>query len=768
MNENKKNSNPKLIYSKIILDLIENYKHIGEYYYNKNEIDDLEKENMNIIKDNINIYSELGLNFDTKVLKSKNIDEIYAEIIKTLIKKEKLENYEYTYNIIKQMDLESIDITEKIYGEIYNLLDENKNYVKEYLVIKEEDLFNYKKINFYYILLKYILKNSIFIYQINFLFKTRINIIKLIKLNSNIFSSFNIKIIDNNIKERLNYILEKIIDSKYYIQKYINMNNIDLNINKKNELDDKINELEVKNKSENDIIMAVEASSYNESNESNNSNSDSQINESNNKEDVIIKAIVSDIKEENINSLNKNSSSIISQKDPFKNSDLKESKSSKEIRGILIESETSNLNNINNIINVNNANKKIINNNSNSIIKFPFHILKLERIIGNHRIKVNKKGKIKNDINSKDIYTAEFIKQISQGLVSGGTNNVLNIYDKTYLKKIEILNLENISFNVSEIMIESILLLIVCSQNIFYLYKINMENKNYSLIKKIENFENSNFLYWFEQKTNNYFVFNENKSYFFSFLFSKLNYSYKKIIDIKSIKSGIKINKAFASFKTKNNLKFYNCNSFQVIKKEIKGFSFNYSPNGLTIINIERKELKTKILLCACKRYNKKQKNGILIVNLESDEIKIEIRTHYFYDTQEFEVYCFCPILILEEKEILKNECKMKETRYFLVGGFEKNKNQGLIKLYKLKFDENYFDYKIEYIQDIVIEKDKNKNFNNFKRPISSIIQSNIDGNILITCWDGNVYLLSLPDIEYYLKYDEKVENNVSFKKFFE
>ena len=38
---------------------------------------------------------------------------------------------------------------------------------------------------------------------------------------------------------------------------------------------------------------------------------------------------------------------------------------------------------------------------------------------------------------------------------------------------------------------------------------------------------------------------------------------------------------------------------------------------------------------------------------------------------------------------------------------------------------------------------------------------------VLITCWDGNVYLFKYPNIEYYLKNDEKIENNVSLEEFF-
>ena len=99
----------------------------------------------------------------------------------------------------------------------------NNNCIGNYLISKESDIFDVKKINFYYILIYFILKNSIFIYEINFLLKTRKFLVKLINDKSDIFSSSNIKNIDRNSKERLDYILEHLLDSNYYIQKYINL-----------------------------------------------------------------------------------------------------------------------------------------------------------------------------------------------------------------------------------------------------------------------------------------------------------------------------------------------------------------------------------------------------------------------------------------------------------------------------------------------------------------------------------------------------------------
>ena len=163
INDNIKNDNnkyKKLILSKIILELIENYKGLDEYDENRNKIENIVFENNKIIKDNIDSFNkEFNLEWKEKDIKSKKIDEIYLEIIKSLIENNKFDNYEYIYNIIKQLDLESIDITKFIYDGIHDIINKNQN---KYLISSKEDLFNNEKINYYYIILKYILKTPFF------------------------------------------------------------------------------------------------------------------------------------------------------------------------------------------------------------------------------------------------------------------------------------------------------------------------------------------------------------------------------------------------------------------------------------------------------------------------------------------------------------------------------------------------------------------------------------------------------------------------------
>ena len=173
----------------------------------------------------------------------------------------------------------------------------------------------------------------------------------------------------------------------------------------------------------------------------------------------------------------------------------------------------------------------------------------------------------------------------------------------------------------------------------------------------------------------------------------------------------------------------------------------------------EESQSKNKYLLCACKKYESNKMNGILIVS-EQIESNIEIKNP-FYNTGNFEVFCFCPLSYKERqsyKKIFDND-KLIPSDYFLVGGYDQMKGRGLIKLFKLNQKENIEDTTIEFIQDIDIEN--TKNFKGFKQPISCIIQSKNNGQILVSCWDGNVHLFSCPNIDNIINYEQKIKNDL-------
>ena len=122
-------------------------------------------------------------------------------------------------DILKQLDLEHINLTEIMFNELKNELNK-KDYILNYQINNPNDLNNTKKIKLYYFLLKYTLKDQTSIYQIEFLTKAKKNITKLIKKN-----------ITFEKNDEISYIIEKLVDSKYYSklyssQKIINNENI--------------------------------------------------------------------------------------------------------------------------------------------------------------------------------------------------------------------------------------------------------------------------------------------------------------------------------------------------------------------------------------------------------------------------------------------------------------------------------------------------------------------------------------------------------------
>ena len=75
--------------------------------------------------------------------------------------------------------------------------------------------------------------------------------------------------------------------------------------------------------------------------------------------------------------------------------------------------------------------------------------------------------------------------------------------------------------------------------------------------------------------------------------------------------------------------------------------------------------------------------------------------------------------------------------------------------MYKINYGKKAYNTTIEYVQDIDFkEKDDIEAFNG---PINCLIQSKRTGNILASCSNGNIYLLTPPNINYYLEEDKNM-----------
>ena len=231
--ENKDNNIFKqMVTSKLLIDLIENYRRLeqeDEQY--KEQLDTIEKQ---AIKINEECIKKLGLE-EKKIKTNNKIDQIYAEIINKIIQKVQIEK---DLNTVEQMDLSNINITKNIFDKLTNTLDiiKNKDINEKYIIKDIKDLTNEETINFYYILFKYILKSSRYIYQIPLILESRKAILKMINSSKDFLND-----LDNiNNKDKLKYILNFITDSKFYHNKY------DIRKNEKNNTNSQISPLSTK------------------------------------------------------------------------------------------------------------------------------------------------------------------------------------------------------------------------------------------------------------------------------------------------------------------------------------------------------------------------------------------------------------------------------------------------------------------------------------------------------------------------------------------
>jgi len=637
---NSNNNIKKLIISKVIIDLIKYYRGLKEFGNNLEEIKKIEDDNLQIMEEIINNLN--GLNLNMNKIKSKSIEEIYLKIIIFIIEN-KLGDFDYIKEVLKQLDIESIKITQIMFEKIKAVLSKEED-INKYLISEEEDLFDENKINLYYILLKYIFKERIYIDQIDIFRKTREIIIEYLNKSSNNFDNSN----DDN-KERLEYII-KILN--------ITKNQHSSNLNK-----------ESLRKSE--VINAYSSSSNNDNN-----------------------------------------------------------------------------------------------NNKNEAEAQNFFLIKAN-IIGSHQ---RKKGEDKKE---KE-YTAEFVFESNKYFISGGTNNEIIFYKNDSSPEIKINNLyssDDWVYNILELEENNFL---ITERKQIYSYK---SDKN-STPNKIKEDINSLFTL---QNGENYIICSQNKVLLHGSNLMKSNIlnDEKVFIDKYTAKAAIIINNHILLKSNKicsmgnDRILLYNLLSYKKVYNKLDEYSFIYSTNGLTPLSINIKNEKNNkiinktILLCACKKYIKDQKNGILLImnmdeNTENNIKDIRVKTD-FYDTGNFEVFCFCPILKYETNDFFIRTSI--NTNYFLAGGFIKAKSKGIIRLYKLVYSYEKCESRIEFIQDIdIIDKNDSNKFIRLKKPVSCITQSRSIDNLLITCWDGNVYSLEILNIKNYLKYDELFEKNIFFK----
>jgi len=759
--KNKSNIFSSLILTKAIYDLVDAYKGLDEYYNNIKEIHEIETSNTIIIENlinDINNNNELRFNLSLEYIKSNTIDQIYICILIGLLKN-KYEDYNYIYNKITEMEIESVKITKKMFEEITNFLDDTKEteiykilymegnfdsdlntnlkknlIMEKFLISKPEDLIDENKINFSFILIKYILKSSSFIFQIDFFLEERKNLLKLGKPSPNT---------DKKLMDKLNYILEVMSIFEYYKNKDI-----------KN--DSTLNEVKSSNKStEIDIPGKPESVKKIPDNfggtNSKNIKTDSKEKKNSNISYDATNNNLSTLKDSFVNHQTKNKSESYNKKESLNLSHKKEKDQNKDVN--LIKTF--------HYLTLTYRSEKPFTAESFKICTKSNYNIKYKKI-GEHR----KENKLKKK------YTAEFITEIQNLFVSFGTNNELFIYndsfDKLSTNPVDDWIYNALNYNSSS----SKAIFIAPSKKKIYIFS---EEKSNSVYKTNENPTEHKLIYLFSMENSYYFSCCEKGIFLYSSLFDKLqNKTTFTIYENLLMKSAIKIDSNFLVFKSnkivskgKRQLLLYNYRNKKDIPDFIENYkeeySFVFSPLGQALIIHKEKDIEDRILLFACKKYIKSKKNGIFILynmkgvlETQNNISNYKKANSYFYNTDNFEPYCICPLSIIKATKILVESFETKETDYFLVGGFEKKRKKGIIRLYKII---NYKKISIDYIQDLKIF---DKDFEGFKGPISCITQSKKDGNLLITCWDGKVYLIYNTDINFYLHQDKQIKKSAN------
>ena len=226
-----------IINYKIITELISYYKQIDNYKESeKNELNKIILDNENELEKDFNQIRELfERNWNLDRINKTRIDELYIDIFEILLKSNKIRDYEFTCKILEDLNFENINLTKVMFDKLSDILDINNNkYLEKYF--SDDFLLNEEAINFYYFLFKYILKSSIYIYHFPILFKIKRITRQYLLKDVSIFK---------NMKEnkKTEYIIDFIMDSKYYRIKYNKLKNIDSDARPINSINERSKEI---------------------------------------------------------------------------------------------------------------------------------------------------------------------------------------------------------------------------------------------------------------------------------------------------------------------------------------------------------------------------------------------------------------------------------------------------------------------------------------------------------------------------------------------
>ena len=198
--------------------------------------------------------------------------------------------------------------------------------------------------------------------------------------------------------------------------------------------------------------------------------------------------------------------------------------------------------------------------------------------------------------------------------------------------------------------------------------------------------------------------------------------------------------------KGKDHLIFVNIKSIKSkeIVKEIIGYSFVQTTNGLKIIPSEN----PKFLLCAY--LSKSKKNGILIINLDILKSNLDVKNEdenylKFIETETFSVKCLCHIKEQNNKDdenidlnksnsFFNNNTNMENKENIIAGGLDEDKQDGIIKLYTIIYNDTLLNVECTCLQDINLPPSSE----GYKYAVNNIIQLKGNGKFVIGASQGN------------------------------
>ena len=747
----------------IIIGKIEQLDNNDELQNNLNEI---KINNNNLIKNNIKEFKEFDLSFI--INDKRNIDEIYIQILNELISSNKFDDYLSVENIMLDLDFEKIILTKKMEDKLSQLLNYDEFEIKQFIISKPEDLCKTNKINFYFILIKYILKDSIDLNKIPLLLNTQTYIMKRLEKYKSKILSHNMK---SDVLYRMEYLFKKIFSYDYYnnnIMPTIEKLKKILNIKEENSekftyyYDNKtiINKnfifskrcIEKKSNIEKKMIIKFNINLYSIFliyNLLYNSSFKFHINNKSSKFEIFnINNINFNSNEMNLELLKKinNDSKIInSHKNLFKNLNQLFNFLNEVEERIMNEYKIKNLNLTLFIFKESEKENEFYENLScfyseNDEMKYKDENILINKtfskakgfiyLMKNIKINNNKKDKNSSNLNINNMSTNDMtrqnlnikkqdrkiIKLKNKYIISYENNNLILFNNKNY----EITNIFKFNYNIlylREFKSDSKYIKLISNDDKkIYLFEIDLENMvPESQLKASKYIE---ILCSFLLENDNYFIIiNKSEATFFkkNDLFKKKNQYYRNLEE--PCKGAILNNDNLIVLTQSKNPKEYKLILISIKRERDIGIKINIKSNNLNEFSFDDTTLCLINNSLICLSYKNKNNNyGILFIKIRcNSENNI-----FFYQTNTFNCICFYPLLL--------NQISNNFIDYLLVGGGDKG--HGKLTILKITYDNN----------DKIIEISE-KRSSEYKNYIISIINFKEGKEVLYACSDGTLDL---------------------------